>query len=39
MGTVARHDFVPHEMQPYAYLDRPLPISHDKTISQPFIVA
>lgn len=39
MGTVARHDFVPHEMQPYAYLDRPLPIGHDKTISQPFIVA
>jgi protein-L-isoaspartate(D-aspartate) O-methyltransferase len=39
MGKVARHDFVPLEMQPYAYLDRPLPIGYDKTISQPFIVA
>ncbi len=39
MGRVARHDFVPVEMQPYAYLDRPLPIGYDKTISQPFIVA
>ena len=39
MGRVARHDFVPLEMQPYAYLDRPLPIGYDKTISQPFIVA
>lgn len=39
MSRVARHDFVPVEMQPYAYLDRPLPIGYDKTISQPFIVA
>ncbi len=39
MGTVARHEFVPLEIQTYAYLDRPLPIGFDKTISQPFIVA
>ena len=39
MGRVERHEFVPLEIQPYAYLDRPLPIGYDKTISQPFIVA
>jgi len=39
MGKVERHEFVPVEMQGYAYLDRPLPIGYDKTISQPFIVA
>ena len=39
MGKVPRHDFVPVEIQPYAYLNRPLPIGFDKTISQPFIVA
>lgn len=39
MGSVKRHEFVPVEIQPYAYMDRPLPIGYDKTISQPFIVA
>jgi protein-L-isoaspartate(D-aspartate) O-methyltransferase len=39
MGSVKRHEFVPVEIQPYAYMDRPLPIGFDKTISQPFIVA
>ena len=39
MGRVPRHEFVPFEMRPHAYLDRPLPIGCDKTISQPFIVA
>jgi protein-L-isoaspartate(D-aspartate) O-methyltransferase len=39
VGNVARHKFVPFELQPYAYLNRPLPIGCDKTISQPFIVA
>jgi protein-L-isoaspartate(D-aspartate) O-methyltransferase len=39
LGKIARHDFVPLEMQQHAYLDRPLPIGYDKTISQPFIVA
>jgi protein-L-isoaspartate(D-aspartate) O-methyltransferase len=39
MGKVARPDVVPRELQPHAYLNRPLPIGYDKTISQPFIVA
>ena len=39
MAKVPRHEFVPIEVQPYAYLNRPLPIGFDKTISQPFIVA
>jgi protein-L-isoaspartate(D-aspartate) O-methyltransferase len=39
MGKVPRHEFVPVELQPYAYLNRPLPIGFEKTISQPFIVA
>jgi protein-L-isoaspartate(D-aspartate) O-methyltransferase len=39
MGNLKRHEFVPVEIQPYAYMDRPLPIGYDKTISQPFIVA
>jgi protein-L-isoaspartate(D-aspartate) O-methyltransferase len=30
---------VPLEVQPYAYLNRPLPIGFEKTISQPFMVA
>ncbi len=42
MGAVARmprHEFVPVELQAYAYLNRPLPIGYEKTVSQPFIVA
>ncbi|HEX7272623.1 MAG TPA: protein-L-isoaspartate(D-aspartate) O-methyltransferase [Casimicrobiaceae bacterium] len=39
LGKVPRHDFVPVELQPYAYANVPLPIGYDKTISQPFIVA
>lgn len=39
MGRIRRHAFVPLELQPFAYLNRPLPIGFDKTISQPFIVA
>ena len=39
MGNVPRHEFVPIEVQPYAYLNRPLPIGFDKTISQPLMVA
>ena len=39
MGDVLRHVFVPKQIQPFAYLDQPLPIGSDKTISQPFIVA
>jgi len=39
MRKVPRHLFVPPGMQPYAYLDSPLPIGHEQTISQPYIVA
>jgi protein-L-isoaspartate(D-aspartate) O-methyltransferase len=39
MGNVPRHEFVPVELQPYAYANMPLPIGFEKTISQPFIVA
>ena len=39
MGKVPRHEFVPIEVQPYAYENIPLPIGFEKTISQPFIVA
>ena len=39
MAKVPRHGFVPVELQLYAYLNRPLPIGFDKTISQPLIVA
>lgn len=38
MRTIPRHLFVPLEMQPYAYHDSPLPIGHEQTISQPYIV-
>ena len=36
---VPRHLFVPDEYKEVAYADRPLPLSHDQTISQPYIVA
>ena len=39
LAKVPRHEFVPIEVQSYAYLDRPIPIGFDKTISQPFMVA
>jgi protein-L-isoaspartate(D-aspartate) O-methyltransferase len=39
LGKVPRHEFVPVELQLYAYAKIPLPIGFDKTISQPFIVA
>ena len=39
LAQTARHKFVPSEMVPYAYNDRPLPIGEDQTISQPYIVA
>jgi protein-L-isoaspartate(D-aspartate) O-methyltransferase len=39
MARVPRHEFVPLELQPYAYANSPLPIGFGKTISQPFIVA
>src|SRR5438309_2809562 len=39
MAKVPRHEFVPVELQLYAYANIPLPIGFEKTISQPFIVA
>lgn len=39
LGRVPRHEFVPIELRPYAYVNSPLPIGCDKTISQPFICA
>jgi protein-L-isoaspartate(D-aspartate) O-methyltransferase len=39
LRKVPRHDFVPAARQPQAYGDHPLPIGHDQTISQPYIVA
>ena len=38
MARVPRHLFVPAEMRPHAYEDRPLPIGQGQTISQPYIV-
>ena len=39
MEKVRRHLFVPDALRGMAYEDRPLPIGHDQTISQPYIVA
>lgn len=39
MRQVPRHEFVPPEFYDLAYADRPLPIGHGQTISQPYIVA
>ena len=39
MRTIAREVFVPTEWKASAYDDRALPIGHDQTISQPYIVA
>ena len=39
MATVPRHRFVAPGLAPQAYDDRPLPIGHGQTISQPYIVA
>jgi protein-L-isoaspartate(D-aspartate) O-methyltransferase len=39
IGKVPRHEFVPFELRPYAYVNHPLPIGFEKTTSQPFMVA
>lgn len=39
MARVPRHAFVPDEQRAHAYENRPLPIGHGQTISQPYIVA
>jgi len=39
MGRTPRHQFVPQDQSRYAYQNRPLPIGHGQTISQPYLVA
>jgi protein-L-isoaspartate(D-aspartate) O-methyltransferase len=39
MKRVPRHEFVPEALRGVAYEDSPLPIGHEQTISQPYIVA
>ena len=39
IASVPRERFVPRELRPYTYENRPLPIGHGQTISQPLIVA
>lgn len=39
MRRVPRHRFVPAQYSIFAYIDGPLPIGHDQTISQPSLVA
>src|SRR6056297_3929899 len=39
MRHLPRETFVADGFKEFAYEDRPLPIGHDQTISQPYIVA
>ena len=39
VASVPRERFLPEELRAYAYDNRPLPIGHGQTISQPLIVA
>lgn len=39
MGKVPRHEFILPTHRRHAYEDGPLPIGHEQTISQPYIVA
>ena len=39
LASVPRHEFVPPGQKDSAYENRPLPIGHGQTISQPYIVA
>ena len=39
VSNVLRHEFVPDRLKSAAYANRPLPIGHNQTISQPYIVA
>jgi protein-L-isoaspartate(D-aspartate) O-methyltransferase len=39
MGKVPRQEFVPPDLRHLAYADSPLPIGHQQTISQPYVVA
>ena len=39
LRAVPRHELVPEAVRALAYEDHPLPIGHEQTISQPYIVA
>ncbi|NJD36589.1 MAG: protein-L-isoaspartate(D-aspartate) O-methyltransferase [Betaproteobacteria bacterium] len=39
LGRLPRHEFVPWPLRAAAYENRPLPVGHGQTISQPYIVA
>jgi protein-L-isoaspartate(D-aspartate) O-methyltransferase len=39
LRTVPRHRFAPNHPPELTYSDRPLPIGHEQTMSQPYIVA
>jgi protein-L-isoaspartate(D-aspartate) O-methyltransferase len=39
VSRVPRHELVPEDVRVFAYEDRPLPIGHGQTISQPYVVA
>ena len=39
MSAVPREEFLPEEIRPSAYNDSALPIGHEQTISQPWVVA
>ncbi len=39
LSRIPRHELVPEDVRAHAYEDRPLPIGHGQTISQPFVVA
>jgi protein-L-isoaspartate(D-aspartate) O-methyltransferase len=39
LEAVPRHEFVPPSEVNFAYINRPLPIGHGQTISQPYVVA
>lgn len=39
IGEVPRHAFLPAQLQPFAYLDIPLPITRDQNVAQPSLMA
>lgn len=39
MNETQRHEFVPERLRPLSYRDGALPIGHEQTISQPYMVA
>jgi protein-L-isoaspartate(D-aspartate) O-methyltransferase len=39
IASVPREDFIPPQLESLAYSDEPLPIGHNQTISQPYVVA